>query len=85
MADLNPCPFCGDNAPLVLDGVREGFVKEGHPNRWFIGCQGCGAQTRYHRNSDVATRFWNRRAEPSGNLRASEQAPNDPQSGQEGA
>jgi hypothetical protein len=57
---LNPCPFCGDKEPSYVDGLEEGTVKAGNPNRWFVGCESCGARTRHCRNHDSAARFWNR-------------------------
>lgn len=53
MADLKPCPFCGENRPKLvweIDVCR-------------IRCRNCGTSGLYEFSEDTAAEAWNRRAE----------------------
>ena len=59
MAELKPCPFCGENAILLT--VSETF---GLPLLFFVACCRCGVETkRTYRTKKEAISAWNRRAE----------------------
>jgi Lar family restriction alleviation protein len=57
MADLLPCPFCGNSSDLIVDGYQ---------NRW-VCCDGCGAQTSEFgsETDEQAIAKWNCRTPPA--------------------
>ena len=57
MAELKPCPFCGEEAKMWQYMTDE----------WRATCNGCVAQTRYCNTREEAIEAWNRRAgDPDG-------------------
>jgi Lar family restriction alleviation protein len=50
--DLKPCPFCGQNEPVLWDVAGSAWVQ----------CGGCSASTGIHNNRDEAVDHWNGRA-----------------------
>ena len=55
MAELKPCPFCGDNEATLW--------KQYPADRpWHILC-GCGGRVGYFVTKEEAIEAWNRRAE----------------------
>ena len=59
MAELKPCPFCG-NRDVGISGVLPQFGEEMH---YKVICFNCNAQTRVCAKRDNAIKAWNRRAE----------------------
>ncbi|MNK60136.1 restriction alleviation and modification protein [compost metagenome] len=55
MADLKPCPFCGENDPEIehIDGTVL------HP-AYFVKCGHCGAQAPWSDKGDHVDK-WNKR------------------------
>jgi Lar family restriction alleviation protein len=51
---LNECPFCGEEARLVINGAWEGGG--------YVECLGCGATTGPKRTTPEAVDAWNERA-----------------------
>lgn len=52
MAELKPCPFCGDSSPYI----------HGDEYYW-VQCFSCGAETQGDEDISVAIERWNRRAD----------------------
>jgi Lar family restriction alleviation protein len=55
--ELKPCPFCGDNG----EATKAVKVSDGS-GRWFVCCDGCGADGAFRIEKSEAIVAWNRRA-----------------------
>ena len=55
MAELKPCPFCGNNA---YDHIK--YNPHSHIQRHIVKCTKCNATMEY-RDKKSATEAWNRR------------------------
>lgn len=58
MAEIKPCPFCGNKAEYWLDSQ--------YSNRHVIECINCGAEKRSEYGYNDVLRDWNRRFDGSG-------------------
>ena len=57
MADLKPCPFCGEAPELLIDEITEG------ERRYLLHCENCdGMIERWFDNAGDSVTAWNRRA-----------------------
>jgi Lar family restriction alleviation protein len=56
MSEIKPCPFCNGEASLSFCSDIEGTLFDQ------IGCDDCGAVGPYATTPEIATKFWNRRA-----------------------
>lgn len=60
---LMPCPFCGNNDPVLI--TRHG--KDGFRDRYTVLCDyehgGCGAEGSWYHYDFEAVEMWNRRAD----------------------
>ena len=70
MAELKPCPFCGDEFPTIHTTTEKRHIKtiEGRllltENEFYeIACRICGCRTSYWCALSRAIEAWNRRAE----------------------
>jgi Lar family restriction alleviation protein len=54
--DAKPCPFCGDNG----EATKAVKVSDGS-GRWFVCCDGCGADGAFRIEKSEAIAAWNRR------------------------
>lgn len=52
MTALQPCPFCGDPAPIV---ESDGYTS-------YVQCNGCGATGPPFEEDEPAVEGWNRRS-----------------------
>ena len=61
MAELKPCPFCGDDRPTIKTKMYKdlGFLYTR------VECQACGASIRGYLEEKRAIAEWNRRYTPS--------------------
>jgi Lar family restriction alleviation protein len=57
--ELKPCPFCGDERPIVK---TEMVCELGFPYTR-VECWACGASIRGYLEEERAIKAWNRRAE----------------------
>ena len=64
MAELKPCPFCGDNA-FLAEWTYD--LTLGNVLMHFVECNGCHAITFEYDTEEEAIKAWNRRAEDGGN------------------
>ena len=61
MAELKPCPFCGESGYMVH--LQKLFhEKEDYP-RWKVVCERCGARTDSVVEKEFAVNMWNWRTE----------------------
>lgn len=61
MAELKPCPFCGESEDCVhLQKII--YIREGH-SRWEVMCENCGAEVSEFVTPERAIEAWNRRAD----------------------
>ena len=59
---LKPCPFCGGEAEMSVDGGNHGYT----PDIYYVKCKHCGAQIRkvsdnYYDLSNAVVNAWNNR------------------------
>lgn len=59
MAELKPCPFCGDDEIEIVSKYDEKLRNVYHR----VYCYGCGASIPGHLHVQIAISRWNRRAE----------------------
>ena len=60
---LEPCPFCGGGADLVVLLIpASGVANEEPSRRYFVKCLQCRAETSASRDKGRAIAAWNRRA-----------------------
>ena len=59
MAELKPCPFCGDDKIKVM--MRNPW--HGENITYYVICYHCGSRTALHDENQRAIEAWNRRAE----------------------
>lgn len=60
MAELKPCPFCGDENPIV----KTEMVSELGFSYTKVQCWACGASISAYSQEERAIMEWNRRYEP---------------------
>lgn len=60
MAELKPCPFCGDSAFLCDIPYS---CEPGRLVMWAVECNGCHTTTFEYDTKEEAIEAWNRRAE----------------------
>lgn len=58
--NLSPCPFCGDNRPVIGEAVANIFGKP----QWEAQCSFCTAAGPAAANKAQAAQLWNRRVLP---------------------
>ena len=62
--ELKPCPFCGGEAGFHLCAELENeTVKVIYNDNIGVHCKHCKIATPPLKNKEIATEFWNRRAE----------------------
>ena len=60
MSELKPCPFCGDESPIL----KTEFIGELGFSYTKVQCWACGASISAYSQEERAIREWNRRYEP---------------------
>ncbi len=55
MAELKPCPFCGDDNAVIQ------AHHTGRSTRYSVVCRTCYAMTNVYEAEDLAAEAWNRR------------------------
>ena len=59
MTELKPCPFCGGEAIIVNEAIRENVYGETIKGT-AIGCRNCECHM-FYRNRELAIEAWNKR------------------------